>query len=171
MYTFTKRVPFLKPWLWNRRSLPGRKWRQSRPKWQPKFIQEPHSPRILQSNNTWNSCSYKWRPSGKNHLKTLVIFRKVLQNWCRVQAKTCAVSKVRMWEYSYELPFSKIRFYFPACNVVWMLTICPRILAINKPLLSFELFKIQSLFTTPRGNWYIGIKIRLNLTNLNIYVR
>ena len=95
LYTFTKRVPFLKPWLWNRRSLPGRKWRQSRPRWQPKFRQEPHSSRSLQSNNTWNSCSYKWRPSGKNHLKTLVIFRKVLQNWLRVQAKTCTVSKVR----------------------------------------------------------------------------
>ena len=76
LYTFTKRVPFLKPWLWNRRSLPGRKWRQSRPKWQPKFIQEPHSSRTLQSNNTWNSCSYKWRSSGKNHLKLWLFSEK-----------------------------------------------------------------------------------------------
>ena len=63
MYTFTKRVPFLEPWLWKRRSLPGRKWRQSRPRRQPKFRQESHSSRSLQSNNTWNSCSHKWRPS------------------------------------------------------------------------------------------------------------
>ena len=113
MYTFTKREPFLKPWLWNRRSLPGRKWRQSRPKWQPKFIQVPHSSRTLQSNNTWNSCSYKWRSSGKNHLKTFVIFRKVLQNWLRVQAKTCAVSKVRSENILMSYLFLKIFFSFP----------------------------------------------------------
>ena len=67
--------------------LPGRKWRQSKPRRQTKFRQESHSPSSLQRNNTWNLCLPKWRPSRKNPLKLLSISERVLQNRVGDQAR------------------------------------------------------------------------------------
>ena len=116
MCTFTKRAPFWKPWLRNHRSLSGRKRRQARLKWQPKFIWVPQSSRTLQRNNTWKSYAPISENQWKESSKTLVIFRKALQNWLRVQAKTCTVSKVRSENISMSYLFLKILFSFPVLH-------------------------------------------------------
>ena len=106
LYTLPNVYDFLSPWLWIADHLPGRKRRQTRPKWQ-RIPDKSHS---IQHHFEETARETQAPPSRKNSPKTFINFRKASPKLTSEPKfkPDLAVPIVRMWAYSMSYHFPKI---------------------------------------------------------------